>query len=824
MKIEELEIDNYKCLNNKGMPLKFTDLNILIGENDSGKTSLLEVIEIIFKQKDIKKTMFYDLKKDLLIKVKFKSFPESLLSENIKFQKINFSFNEYIKAANMGGSSYLAYEDIVKKKNSLFPDEYLEFVKEYSFYNELKTFYKMFINSAKITGKILIKADVPQGEEELAYIRDIDVVSVSYFDFDSHLKDIVDGLIKNKDFLSFMTSNLEAFDDFCMLAFNDFFESDQPPRFIDDQANMWDSLYSFTGSDDENLVWALDKNSLYFKFLKKLTSQKLFIDDSKEMILAKIAILLSSIIHNRNSQAPWECNASLQIGEYWINDFDTYSLKFYDMPLKLTDEVNIYESKNILDNYFLKDERFYEENKQFLPTLKVFRSEVINEEIPIKLFNDIYGGTYKLNDYIKERFLNYIKELNEKFNIEYFDKTKLQERSNRITKTMKELGEDLGEIDIDIKIENENLDSLDFGRKHPDKIKFEELFSPNINFILKKGGQEINLTQKSQGFLRKLLITDFLMLLDKDAKPDDIVNEYRKMITIQIGDSPKEEDIIKREAIKRNLTVNNMIILIEEPELHLHYNAQKTIMKLIKENITNSENQVFVTTHSHFVIENSGYENIYVFRKNMGSNISEIDNILNFNKDVEVLDKLQISLGLKKTDLLFLKKLIVIVEGKNDAAFIKGICRKPEYGINPEEILFINAEGQANINYYIGLGDFLKIKVIVIFDNHPKNIETKNRILTNPYKSEELTESIMKLVVLDKPDILNYLDIRIVENYFNLPKNSVNLNNNNLKDVLFAKGKHITTEDVEFLASQISKVDNELENKIINMIKLFQIY
>ncbi len=53
MKIEELEVENYKCLSNKGIPLKFSDLNILIGENDSGKTSLLEVIEIIIKQKKI---------------------------------------------------------------------------------------------------------------------------------------------------------------------------------------------------------------------------------------------------------------------------------------------------------------------------------------------------------------------------------------------------------------------------------------------------------------------------------------------------------------------------------------------------------------------------------------------------------------------------------------------------------------------------------------------------------------------------------------------------------------------------------------------------
>ena len=80
MKLQEIEIENYKCLNNKGMPLKLNDLNILIGENDSGKTSLLEVIEIIFTQKEIKKSMFYDTNKDLLIKAKLNCVAEHILN------------------------------------------------------------------------------------------------------------------------------------------------------------------------------------------------------------------------------------------------------------------------------------------------------------------------------------------------------------------------------------------------------------------------------------------------------------------------------------------------------------------------------------------------------------------------------------------------------------------------------------------------------------------------------------------------------------------------------------------------------------------------
>ena len=522
-----------------------------------------------------------------------------------------------------------------------------------------------------------------------------------------------------------------------------------------------------------------------------------------EVVLTKIANLLSGLIHDRNSKVKWECSTSLQVGGYWLEGDDIFTLQPYDEPLDILNDLKNYEVKNIFGNYFIK--KFNPSNESeinHLPLLKIFRTEVINSEIPYVLFNDLYGGIDELKSNLRHGIKTYVSEFSKNLN-----DLSLKDTNNKIIDLMKKLGEQIEGIGINIDIYNEKLDDLYF-RIPPEIHRLNELidllFSPKIDFILRQGNKSIDLIQKSQGFLRKMLITDFLMLLAEERNDQNL------------------DGVVIIDKIEK--TVKNKIVLIEEPELHLHYNAQKTIMKLIKEKLSNSDNQVFITTHSHFIIENSSYENIYLFKKSSDSDITEIDNILSFNKDIGLLEKLQANLGLKKTDLLFLKKLIVIVEGQNDTAFIKGLCKRPEYGINPEEILFLNAEGQANINYYIGLGDFLKIKVLVIFDNHPKNIETKNRILTNPYKSEELTESIMKIIILDKPDILNYLDLEIVEKYFSISKNSINLKDNNLKDILFNKGKHLTTEDVEFLAYQISKVDNELENKIINTIKLFQVY
>jgi predicted ATP-dependent endonuclease of OLD family len=140
MKIEELEIENYKCINNKGMPLKFSDLNIFIGENDSGKTSLLEVVEIIYKQKEVKKSMFFDTKEDLLVTTNFTQIAKSIINEATQLQRLDLCFDDYIKAANIGSDPYLAYENVFKNNAFMTFKDLLELLKEYSFFKDLRIF------------------------------------------------------------------------------------------------------------------------------------------------------------------------------------------------------------------------------------------------------------------------------------------------------------------------------------------------------------------------------------------------------------------------------------------------------------------------------------------------------------------------------------------------------------------------------------------------------------------------------------------------------------------------------------------------------------
>ena len=86
---------------------------------------------------------------------------------------------------------------------------------------------------------------------------------------------------------------------------------------------------------------------------------------------------------------------------------------------------------------------------------------------------------------------------------------------------------------------------------------------------------------------------------------------------------------------------------------------------------------------------------------------------------------------------------------------MKGLFKRPEFNINTEKILFVDSLGQANISYYAGLGDFLNIKTTIIYDYHEKNLEDKEKIEHNSFLSSRLKENIIKIIIMNKSDILN---------------------------------------------------------------------
>lgn len=86
MKIHELEVSNYKSLENYGMPLHFDNLNLFIGENDSGKTAMLEAIQILFGYLEVKNIDFYNPEKEIKIKARLSEVRQRFIEDKMRLK------------------------------------------------------------------------------------------------------------------------------------------------------------------------------------------------------------------------------------------------------------------------------------------------------------------------------------------------------------------------------------------------------------------------------------------------------------------------------------------------------------------------------------------------------------------------------------------------------------------------------------------------------------------------------------------------------------------------------------------------------------------
>ena len=136
--------------------------------------------------------------------------------------------------------------------------------------------------------------------------------------------------------------------------------------------------------------------------------------------------------------------------------------------------------------------------------------------------------------------------------------------------------------------------------------------------------------------------------------------------------------------------------------------------------------------------------------------------------------------------------------------------------------MFKITEGQANIFYYVGLGEFLKLKTILIYDNHEFNHRDTKKIMGNPYISDSLKKEIFKIVVLEEQDILNYFDFEYVAKYKGIPKEKLPQKNQKIgmKEFLKKNSKWLSPKEIEYLARTMPKIPEELTKNIMNFLKL----
>lgn len=171
----------------------------------------------------------------------------------------------------------------------------------------------------------------------------------------------------------------------------------------------------------------------------------------------------------------------------------------------------------------------------------------------------------------------------------------------------------------------------------------------------------------------------------------------------------------------------SLIIMIEEPESHMHPQMQQVFIRGVKEllkreKLKNIDIQIIITTHSSHVIaesgldEEKGFQQLRYFgRNNKGKHFCcDFNKFKVAEKDKDTFQFLRKYLTLHKCDLFFADK-VIMVEGLTERLLLPIMIQKVVPSLQEEYITLIEVGG-AYAHKFKELLEFIQIKTLIITD------------------------------------------------------------------------------------------------------------
>ena len=200
---------------------------------------------------------------------------------------------------------------------------------------------------------------------------------------------------------------------------------------------------------------------------------------------------------------------------------------------------------------------------------------------------------------------------------------------------------------------------------------------------------------------------------------------------------------------------DSYVFAIEEPETFLHPGAQRVLLNSLK--AISENHQVILTTHSPVFASEINNENIIVAKKDEKQSKY-------YQKEQVSSEQLVEELGVRANDSIINSKLLIFVEGSNDAKFWEIIYRKiTGHSYIDDGILFLPGGGNELHNIAeMNLMHRLNRNFMVIVDKDSGAVDYATK-LAKQNRLKTLVESKGgQLVVLRKREIENYYSPSVV--------------------------------------------------------------
>ena len=221
-------------------------------------------------------------------------------------------------------------------------------------------------------------------------------------------------------------------------------------------------------------------------------------------------------------------------------------------------------------------------------------------------------------------------------------------------------------------------------------IKDDKLidFLDKLAFVLNNNTEKIELFKNGE-YLNDLEISYSIKLSPTDIEKD---------ISL-LGSGTLQIIEILLSLYEKKMDLN--LILLDEPDSHIHRDIQIRLISLLKDHTNNS--QVFITTHNESLIRSSNPNYIFHLESNakksylpIGTKLDKLTNVgLQPTKKIKILKELGGEDALDFVNALESDKLI-FVEGKFDPLYIQTIIDK-KYINNSFNIMYWGFEGVNNI-------------------------------------------------------------------------------------------------------------------------------
>ena len=187
------------------------------------------------------------------------------------------------------------------------------------------------------------------------------------------------------------------------------------------------------------------------------------------------------------------------------------------------------------------------------------------------------------------------------------------------------------------------------------------------------------------------------------------------------------------------------LLLVEEPEIHLHPALEISMMRYLKE--ISHDRQVFITTHSTNFLDTTEMKNIYLVSKVDSTSVQLLD-------QCEVEEQVPLELGIRLSSL-FIYDRLVFVESQTDEDIIRKWASILGVNLNQSNVGFIHMDGSRNLSHFAASStlSFLakrQMKMWFLIDRDEKNEGDIKAI------QERLGQNAVASV-LKKREIENYL-------------------------------------------------------------------